>query len=186
MTKRTGNGRRNVLGSFVVTALVIAASSCSRTAPPIDLVAALPSAERRARASVDTAIRATAIVRDGADRPALVTEAPARVLYPVTFPARARFHADVALAPSSGAGITVRVGISDDRSYDELYRATLDPSPAGGDVWHPIDIDLKEYSGWAFSLFYQPWRRHWHLVLNADATPGGRAIWLEPSVTMGR
>jgi hypothetical protein len=144
----------------------------------------LPTAERRALGQADAAIRATVIARDRTDQPALVTEAPARVIFPVNMPARAHFRAAVSLQPPAGAGVTVRMGIADNRRYDELLRMNVEPSTPGTDPWRPIDVDLRAYSGWQWSLFYRPSRITWKLVLNADATPGGSVVWLNPTIDM--
>jgi len=167
-----------MLGSIV--------AACGTSQPPatMDLVAALPTAERRALQDPSAAIRAD-LVQDGADRrPALVTDAPARVIFPVRLPSKARFRARVALQPGS-AGATIRAGIADGRTYDELLRVPLVPATGATAAWQTIDVDLGAYSGWKWSLFYHPGRRTWKLVLNADATPGGTVLWLEPKVEMG-
>ena len=167
-------------------ALAILSVACGRSSSPaaIDLAAALPSAEKRALGAPDDAIRATVISRDRIDWPAIVTAAPARVLFAVRMPARARLHTAVALVPGSGAGVTIRVGISDNRSYDELEKLAVAPETAGRDPWQTIDIDLAPYSGWQWSLFYRPGRMTWRLVFNADPTPGGRVAWLDPKIDM--
>ena len=110
--------------------------------------------------------------RDGAGQPALVTDAPARVIFPVNMPARARFRTAVSLQSPPGTGVTIRMGIADSRLYEELLRLSLEPPAAGADPWRTIDVDLGAYSGWQWSLFYHPSRITWKLVLNADATPG--------------
>lgn len=159
-------------------------TACGAAPPSIDLVALLPTAERRALAPPDTAIRAIVVSRDRADQPALVTDAPARVAFPVTMPARAHFRAEVSLKSATGSGVTVRMGIADNRSYDELLKIAVDPPAPGTDPWRAIDVDLRAYSGWQWSLFYRPSRITWKLVLNADATPGGSVVWLNPLIDM--
>lgn len=114
--------------------------------------------------------------------PALVMAAPSRVTWTLQFTERAELAAEVALAAEAGApagdGVTIRIGISDNRSYDELLRVRLDKGPAGAPpAWRPILLDLSAFSGWKWSLFYQPSRRQWKLIVNADATPGGSAAW---------
>jgi hypothetical protein len=144
---------------------------------PIDLIALLPQAERRAAGSVDDAVRADSANVDGSPRPVLITRAPARVIWPLRFGSKVVLRSRVSLLPdasSSSAGVIVRVGISDERSYDELLRTPLD-RPG----WRPIEIDLSAYSGWQWSLFYQPSRVTWRLVINADATPGGTMAWAD-------
>jgi hypothetical protein len=166
--------------------MALVSGACGRgTAPSsIDLAAALPSAEKRALGSPDAAIRATTVVRDHVEHPAIVTAAPARVIFPVRMPARARFHTAISLLDGTGTGVTIRVGISDNRSYDELKKLLVAPTVAGADPWQTVDIDLAPYSGWQWSLFYRPGNLTWRLVFNADATPGGHVAWLEPRIEM--
>ena len=166
--------------------LALVCGACGRgpSPAPIDLTAALPSAEKRALGPPDEAIRATVVPRDHAEHAAIVTEAPARVLFPVRMPRRALLHTAISLVAGSGAGVTIRVGISDNRSYDELEKLLVSPAAAGADPWHAIDVDLAAYSGWQWSLFYRPAHMTWRLVFNADATPGGRVAWLEPRIEM--
>jgi hypothetical protein len=169
---------------MLLGALACIVAGCGASPPSIDLVAVLPAAERRALGPADVAIRATMVSRDGANRPALVTDAPARVIFAVNMPARARFRSAVALQSAAGTGVTVRMGIADARAYDELLRVGVQPAPTGVDPWTPIDVDLGAYSGWQWSIFYRPARITWKLVLNADATPGGSVVWLNPIVDM--
>lgn len=92
-------------------------------------------------------------------------------------PRRARFRAEVA---AIDAPIRVRVGISDDRIYEGLGEATLQPSAP----WTPIDVDLSAYAGWKPSLFYRPDRVRWRFVLSADAIAGvpGTVAWGSPHI----
>jgi len=177
-------GSKAAAGIWCVLAVTTVA--CGSPPASIDLVAALPTAERRALGSPDAAIRATVVTRDRVDQPALVTDAPARVIFPVNMPARARFRTAVSLQSAAGTGVTIRIGLADSRSYDDLLRVNVEPSAPGVDPWKPIDVDLGAYSGWQWSLFYRPARITWKLVLNADATPGGSVIWSRPIIDMGR
>ena len=106
--------------------------------------------------------------------------APSRVTWPVQLTERAELTAHVAMVgATTDQGVTIRIGISDNRSYDELSRIRL------GTDWRPIHIDLSAFSGWRFSLFYHPNKKIWNLIVNADATPGGTAAW-EGLVVKGR
>jgi hypothetical protein len=187
MTKTmTGSALSTAAKVALLLAIACDAWRCGSPPASIDLVAALPTSERRALAPPDAAIHATVVSRDRADQPALVTDAPARVIFPVNMPARARFRTAVSLQSSAGTGVTIRMGIADGRSYEELLRLSLDPPAAGADPWRAIDVDLGAYSGWQWSLFYRPSRITWRLVLNADATPGGSVVWLRPTIDMRR
>lgn len=151
----------------------------------VDLVHELQSADRRASHPPGDAIRAGTAVVDGETQPALEVQASARVTYLVRMPERAAFHARVALLPSaSPTGVLVRFGISNDRFYNELANVQVGPSPIGGPpMWQPIDVDLTLYSGWKWSVFYQPGRRTWKIILNANESPGGTVVWARPVIT---
>ena len=97
--------------------------------------------------------------------------APSRVTWPVQLTERAELTARVAMLSDLNLGVTIRVGISDNRNYDELTRIKI------GTNWQPIRVDLSAFSGWRFSLFYHPNKKIWNLIVNADATPGGTAAW---------
>jgi hypothetical protein len=62
--------------------------------------------------------------------------------------------------------------VSDERSYEELARV-----PVASGSWQPIRVDLTPFSGWKWSLFYQPSRRDWKLIIGADPTPAGTIVW---------
>ncbi len=187
MTNGPGCGRvRAIALSAVALALFAATAGCGPAPASIDLTAALPSAERRALGPPDDAIHTTTISSDGANHTAIVMAAPARVLFPVNMPVHAHFHTAVGLEPGSGAGVTARVGIASTRRYDELLRIPLTLGPQDRTDWHPVDLDLGEYSGWQWSVFYRPQTLTWKFVFNADASPGGRVLWLEPVIVMGR
>jgi len=117
----------------------------------------------------------------GSLQPAIVGPAPGRLTWTLPMPRRARFRSQAAALV---APIHVRIGISDDRSYEELAAATLQP----GGPWTPIDVDLSAYAGWKLSVFYRPDRVRWHFILNADAIAGVPATmaWAEPRIVAPR
>ena len=170
---------------MVAFGLLPALMSCRPAAdrPAIDLVAALPAAERRAAGIVADAIR----VEHAADAaPAsLLLRAPARVTWTVRLPDSPSLTTMAALAPGPdgrvGDGVTIRIGLSDDRYYEDVLRLALTAS-AAPTAGQPIALDLRKYSGWQWSLFYRPASITWKLILNADATPGGTVALRNPSI----
>lgn len=162
--------------------------ACRGTSTParIDLLAELPRAERRA-IKPEIAIRTGLAGPDDDRRTALFTDTPARITWTLRLPAHAHLRTAIRLVPDAeghtGDGIAARVGISDNRSFQGLLRVAIDKTSPP--AWQPIDVDLSEYSGWKFSLFYQPSRRDWRLVFGADAAPGGTIAWAQP-VIVGR
>jgi hypothetical protein len=172
-----------------VLLIALAAASCrSGNDPPVafvDLLDALPSAERRAALPVDTAIRVDLVGPRGDIRPAVVTSTPARVIWSTRLPSGARLDTAVVLA-DDGQGLfrgsaTARIGISDDRRYEQLASVPLDGT-ARPRVWQTVSIDLGAYSGWQWSLFYRPWKTTWRVIFSADGEPGGHIAWARPMV----
>ncbi len=165
---------------LAVTVLLVAACDAGPDRPTeVDLLAGLSGAERRG-AGPGEAIRADVVGIDGDVRAALVMRAPARVTWTLRLPLHASLTTAVVLIPdtepAAPEGVTVRIGLSDGRNYQEVREI----EPTG--VWQPLTLDLREYSEWKFSVFYQPLRRTWQLVFNADATPGGTVAWARPVV----
>jgi hypothetical protein len=149
--------------------------------PPIDLLAALPAAERRAGSDVRTAIRDEWITLGSDRRRALVMQAPARVTWELRLPAKGRLRSALALMPDdqTDRGVTARVGMAGGRAYEDLWRQAIAP---GEEAWIPIDVDLSGYGGWQWSVFYRPSHQVWSLVFAADAMPAGRIAWAEPRI----
>jgi hypothetical protein len=100
----------------------------------------------------------------GSALPSITGPAPGRLTWTLPLPRHGMFRARVATA---SAPARVRVGVSDNRIYERL--AELDVAPG---AWSPIILDLSDYAGWKWSLFYRPERQAWRLNLSADA-PGG-------------
>jgi hypothetical protein len=164
-----------------------ACGPAARDTGPIRLIALLPGAERRAAGSVDDAIR----VEDagaGPDRqPSVVMRAPARTIWSVRLPHHVWLRTAVALVPDAagqlGPGVSVRVGIADSRSYEQLLALRVSPPAAGTPFWQPVNIDLGAYSGWQWSLFYRPWTTLWRINFSVDASPGaGVVAWRDPTL----
>ena len=115
----------------------------------------------------------------GTSRPSISGPAPGRLVWELPLPRHGVFHATVAI--EGPAPVRFRVGVSDERIYEELASATVDVSGA----WRDVRADLSAYAGWKWSVFYRPERVRWRLVLSADAISGvpGRVIWGMPEIT---
>jgi hypothetical protein len=176
--------------AVVLIAWTVSLISCehgsSTPVNSIDLLAELPHAERRAVGAPDQSIRADVVRSADEVLPALVMDAPSRVIYQVRMPTRARFVSKVTLVatPQGVGAVTARLGLSTNRRYEEIFRLSLTQGPDQSSRWIPVNVDLSEYSGWHWSVFYRPSRWTWNLILNADATPGGSLAWARPLVEM--
>ena len=120
----------------------------------------------------------------GGSGDALIVQAPARITWTVRMPRQSRLTGSAALMPSptgtTSSGVVLRLGVSNDRTYERFWRLALDRASEAR--WQPIDIDLSAYSGWKFSVFYQPPLRDWKLVLSVDAAPGGTVAIAQPLI----
>ena len=150
-----------------------------------DLIARLPAAERRAARALEESIRVESAGPPADRRVALVTSAPARVIWTGRLPERAWIDTSVML--TSGTGATARIGISDRRLYEGLTRVELKPAAdEGSAVWRDVRVDLRQYAGWQWSVFYRPSETEWRLVFSADATPEGTIAWSRPMIKRER
>jgi hypothetical protein len=173
----------------VLWTLLVFAAACDTRSPMythIDLLHELP----RAFVQPVSAPRPVVDVVPGdvAGGPAMLTPSPLRLTWSLRFPERVALIGRVAVVGAVPGvpvpGVAVRAGISDGRTYEGLYRLQIDPEPLRSrPVWHPIEVDLSEYSGRKWSLFYQPSRMVWNVILNVDALPGGVAAWQGLSIT---
>jgi hypothetical protein len=118
-------------------------------------------------------------------RPSIVMAVPSRITWRgLRFPRRAVLSTAVAIRGGFGStAVLFRIGISDDRSYEELARQVI---RADSPHWTTISADLSRYAGWQWSLFYHPDRRCWNLIFNVSAEHGGSpalvALWAGPAV----
>ena len=99
-----------------VLLIVLAAAACgpidSAPAPVafVDLLDALPAAERRAALPVENAIRVDIVGPAGDIRPSIITTAPARVIWSTRLPSRARLETAVVLADDGHGAISASAG----------------------------------------------------------------------------
>jgi hypothetical protein len=122
----------------------------------------------------------------GRSEPAIRTIAPSRLVFVLPVPRRSAFVAQVAIdggvdgAPPQP--LRFRVGVSDDRIYEQLAEVLITPGVQTG--WTELRADLSAYAGWQWSLFYRPETERWRLVLSTDAPSGvrGRGVWGAPGI----
>lgn len=177
-------GATGALSASAVSAIVLLGLSCGgRAAGPsfsIDLQAALPQAV--VRAGDGRPVRMDLAGPAGDVRPAIVLPAPSRVTWEVRMPVETVFDAAVWIVPEGAAGVLFRVGLADDRAYQDVLKRTV-VSHGDGGAWQPVRVDLAAYSGWKWSLFYRPGKRTWRLIVNADPAPSGTIALSGAAVT---
>lgn len=155
------------------------AASCAAPDRPrqVDLLEELPGAEKRAGGDIETAVRPEIASLSGRVTPSLVMRVPARVTWPVELPVHAEFRTAAILSSGDGRDVQLRIGLSDDRTYEDVTRMAVT------DSWQPLIVSLRRFSEWKFSLFYQPLFRPWRLVINAEGQPGAEVTLERPLLT---
>ncbi len=154
----------------------------------INLIDALPRAERRAALPVTDAFRLDVAGPPADRRLGLVISAPARLIWSERLHPRARLRASFVLVPGAppGSGVTLRIGVSDQRVYEMLFTRQLLASNKDDAAWIPLDLDLGAYGGWQWSLFYRPWNTTWRINVSVDAHPHGAVALERPRIEMER
>lgn len=172
-----------------LSAACLTAPACGAPAAPaletLDLLKALPSAERRGLTPPREPAEAV-IDGFGTDlRPSIVVVVPSRITWRgLRFPKRSLVRTSVGVRTGARSPeILFRIGISDDRTYEELARQVVTANAPG---WTDVRVDLSRYAGWQWSLFYHPDRRCWNLVFNVSALTGAlpavAGLWAQPAV----
>jgi hypothetical protein len=115
----------------------------------------------------------------GTRHPSISAPAPGRIIWELPLPRRGVFHAAVTI--DGTVPVRFRIGVSDDRIYEDLASTTISSAAS----WTDLATDLSAYAGWKWSLFYRPERRRWRVVLSTDAVAGiaGRALWGQPLIS---
>lgn len=171
--------------ALALGALALAACAPADPSPVriVNLVRDVRDAEARpSRAAFEVADVSVA----GRPVPGIRTMAPSRLIFVLPVPRRSTFVAQVAIdggidgAPPQP--LRFRVGMSDDRIYEQLADVVL--TPGGQSGWTPLRADLSAYAGWQWSVFYRPESQRWRLVLSTDVLGGapGRGVWGAPGI----
>ena len=147
----------------------------------IDLLARLHDAQTAPRRDGQSFLLEEVTIH-GERKRAVIVPQPSRITWATRLPDHAVLTGAVGIAPEGPErrDTGLRIGISNGRSYIGLY------GQKGGEPgWRPIRVDLSDYSGWKWSVFYRPSRTTWNLVFSVDGTGGG-AAWAELVVRGGR
>lgn len=170
----------------ILLACLASAACDSGPAPSVetlDLARLLPTAERRGLAPGK---EPATIVVDGVGsdlRPAIAVVVPSRITWRgLRFANRTVLRTSVsARVGDASSQMVFRIGVSDDRTYEELARQVV---TAGTPGWTDVHVDLSRYAGWQWSIFYHPDRRCWNLVFNVSgrAAPDAEGLWARPAL----
>jgi hypothetical protein len=157
----------------------------------VDLLASLGRAEKRPS---EEAITTTIASLDGQPEPAVDVPAMSRIVWSVRLPDHAVLRTAVGASLQATAAVrgraVFRIGISDERTYDEL--STTEVSLGSAQTWRHVGIDLSKYSGFKWSLFYRPREKTWNVIFNTTirglarpVTPSDRLLWAHPLIDGG-
>ncbi len=184
---------RSALQTIAILLAGVIAVGCQQReretrAQQVDLLASVNRAEKRPSAE---AITTTIATLDGPPEPAIDVPAMSRIVWTVRMPDHAVLRTAVGASPqmtdAMGARAIFRIGISDERAYDEL--STTEVSLGSAHAWSRLAVDLSKYSGFKWSLFYRPREKTWNVIFNTTiqglgrpVTPADRLLWARPLI----
>ena len=145
-------GNRAAIAVIVVLVAIVAAwvvFNRGGNGEGIDLLAQLETAERRPQGGTFDVIDANL---NGEPHKAIYTVPESRIIWKIRVPDDAWLRVLVGMKSESwtaeGDGVLFRVGVSDNRSYEELFTQHLNPFKNTGDrKWVPVMVDLSQYAG---------------------------------------
>jgi len=152
-------GNRAALAAVVVVVLVLAGwwlFKRGNGATAVDLIEQLQTAEKRPAGGTFEVIEADLA---GVKHRAIYTNPESRIIWKVRVPDDAWLRFKVGMKPESwtaeGDGVLFRVGVSDGRSFEELFVQHVNPFANSGDrKWHDVVVDLAPYAGEEISLIF--------------------------------
>jgi len=168
-----------------IACAVVAACGSDGSQPQIrtvDLIKRFGDAEKR---PVSGSFELAQHTLSGTMRASIDVPVPSRIIWSTHVPRKATLNLDAAVLPSrSPAVVRFRIGVSDHRIYEALFDRTVTVAPGADTAWSPVSVDLSAYAGRKWSIFYQPDRVEWRLVLSTDKIQGAgvRAVWGEPGI----
>jgi len=107
-----------------------------------------------------------------------------RLIFKVTVPDDASLRVWIGLDPEvwdkEGDGVLFRVGVSDQRTYEELLNQHLNPLSVKSDrQWVPVSIDLSAYGGRQVDLIFNT---NSSLPNRPEDTRNDKPLWAEPAI----
>ena len=151
------NGNRAILTAVVLVVVIVAGWLLFRRTgggERVDLVAQFPTADKRG-VSGSAAELADVQLAGETKRAIVIPPGPgnaSRLIWKVRIPDDSWLRVSLGMKPESwdqeGDGVLFRVGVSDGRSYDELFTQHVNAfaNPAER-RWIPVMVDLSAYAG---------------------------------------
>ena len=150
-------GNRTALAAVVLVVVIIAGWWLFRrggSRERIDLIEQFPTAQKRGVSG--SAAEVTSIDLNGESQPAIAIPPGAgnssRLIWKVRVPDDAWLRVSLGMKPEAwdkeGDGVLFRVGVSDGRTYDELFTQHVNASANQAERrWIPVMVDLSAYAG---------------------------------------
>lgn len=172
----------------LVVAIVLLAGawllfSRNSSIPAVRMISIFDAAEKRPAADQFQVVDA---VLDGESRQAIATPPDSRLTYKVRIPDDAWLRVAVGTRTESwsqeGNGVLFFVGVSDGRSFEDLFKQHVNPFQNAGDrKWIQVWVDLSAYAG-----------EEVELIFNTRAGPEGQAadtrhdqpLWGDPEIVV--
>ena len=179
---------RAVLTAVVLVVVIIAGWWLFRRgggAGPIDLMASFDAAEKRPSPGV---FQVGDVSLNGESRRAIaITPLPgSRIIWRLRIPDDAWLRVAVGLKPEAwtgeGNGVLFMVGVSDGRTFEQLFTQHVDPFNNKGDQrWIPVMVDLSSFAGEEVQLIFNTYA-------SPDRQPSDErndlAVWGAPEIVI--
>jgi hypothetical protein len=145
----------------VVIAIVLLAAGWllfkrSNSAPPLNLISVFDSAQKRPAGGTFQVIDAEL---NGETKRAIYTVPDSRIIFKAKVPDDAWLRVAVGIKPEAwtqeGDGVLFRFGVSDGRSFEDLFTQHVNPFANPGDrKWIQVWVDISAYAGEEVELIF--------------------------------
>jgi hypothetical protein len=174
-----------ILAIVIALAVVVAAAWFLRrgaeTPPAVSLLDQFDTVVKKP-AGAQFTVKTVTI--NGDSRKGVALSSATRLTWKVTLPNDAWLRTAIALEPEAwtkeGDGVLFWIGVSDGRTYEPLFKQSLNPFGVPGDRrWVPISIDLSAYGGRQVDIIFNTYAG---LPGGANDSRNDLAFWAAPAV----
>jgi hypothetical protein len=140
---------RKGIAVCAIIGLVLLAAACRRATSAVDLVAQFDAATKQPAAGK---FAVEEVELNGERKRAIAVPPDSRLTFKVQVPDEGWLRVSVGTKPESwtqeGDGSYFLVGVSDNRTFDDLFTQHVNPFANGGDrKWIEVWVDLSAYAG---------------------------------------
>lgn len=148
--------KHNGLALCAIVGLVLFAGACRRATSAVDLVSQFDAAQKRPAAGN---FSVQDVELNGERKKAIAVPPDSRLTFKVQVPDEGWLRVSAGAKPESwtqeGDGSFFLVGVSDGRTFDELFTQHVNPfSNAGDRKWIQVWVDLSAYAGEEIELIF--------------------------------